>query len=347
MKILIVTDAWQPQVNGVVRTYEHLGDELRARSHDVRIIGPHDFPFRVPLPGYREIELALFPYRRLAHLIEDYAPESIHIATEGPLGLAAQKWCRRHQRRFSTAFHTMFPDYFAKRMAKHIKPLYQPARRYGIRLMRRFHNQAAVIITTTPSINQILTSWDIKSPMVAIPRGVPLDLFTPGGPRALEHPGKPVALFVGRVAIEKNIESFLGMPWDGVKIVVGDGPALASLKARYPDILFTGRKVGPELASWYRSADVFSFPSRTDTFGIVLIEALSCGVPLAGYPVPGPQDIITSPLVGAIDTDLASASRKALQTIGTKEERHRHARENYTWASFADHFLEALRTYSC
>lgn len=347
MKILIITDAWHPQVNGVVRTYEHLSNELIRLGHGVRIIGPHDFPLRIPMPGYREIELALFPYSRLAGMISDYAPDSIHIATEGPLGLAAQKWCKRHNRRFSTAFHTMFPDYFAKRVAKHLKFLYRPARNYGIKAVRKFHNPAAVVITTTPSINQELKSWGVTAPLAAIPRGVPVELFTVDGPTVKDTMKKPVALYVGRVAIEKNIEAFLDMEWEGEKVVVGDGPSLAALQAGYPGVKFTGRKIGPDLAEWYRSADVFVFPSKTDTFGIVIIEALSCGLPVAGYPVPGPQDIVTKPLLGAIDKDLSTAAKNALQSTGNKEERHSYIVENYTWGAFTQRFLDTLTAFRC
>lgn len=347
MKILIISDAWHPQINGVVRTYEYLAAELLRRGHTVKVIGPHDFPLRMPLPGYREIELALFPYRRLAGEIETFAPDSIHIATEGPLGQAAQRWCRRHQRPFSTAFHTMFPDYFAKRVAKYLPCLYGAARRYGIRQVRTFHNRACVIITTTATINRELESWGVTAPLAAIPRGVPIELFTPDGARSLPPMEKPVALFVGRVAIEKNIEAFLNMDWDGLKVVVGDGPALAALRAAFPDVMFVGKKTGADLASWYRSADIFVFPSRTDTFGIVLIEALSCGIPVAGYPVAGPQDIITTPLLGATHDDLAQAVKRAMQATGTKQQRHDFISQTYTWAAFTDHFLEALSIHRC
>ena len=347
MKIVIITDAWQPQINGVVRTYEHLSEELVRMGHNVKIIGPHDFPWRTPLPGYREIELALFPYRKLSQMIEGFAPDSIHIATEGPLGTAAQKWCRQHNRRFSTAFHTMFPDYLAKRVAKHFKFLYPAVRKWGTGVVKRFHNRAALVITTTETINRELISWGITAPLVAIPRGVPVTLFTPDGPHALPPMESKIALYVGRVAIEKNIEAFLNMEWDGLKVVVGDGPSLVNFRASYPDVIFTGKVVGEDLAKWYRTADVFIFPSKTDTFGIVLIEALSCGLPVAGYPVAGPQDIVTTPLLGAIDEDLAQAASKALQAPGTKQERHDYIRHNYTWDAFARHFIESITAHQC
>ncbi|HEY0901204.1 MAG TPA: glycosyltransferase, partial [Micavibrio sp.] len=182
MKIAIVTDAWHPQVNGVVRTYEHFLAQLIKRGHDVRIISPQDFPYRIPLPGYPEIDLTLFAYKRIKQLINDYAPDSIHIATEGPLGWAARRYCLKHDRRFSTAYHTMFPDYIAKRAARNFKSLYNPARAYGIHLVKKFHNPASVLITTTPSITRILSDWGVRAPMVDIPRGVPLADFHPEGP---------------------------------------------------------------------------------------------------------------------------------------------------------------------
>lgn len=347
MKIVIVTDAWHPQVNGVVRTYEHLQAELTHLGHNVKIISPYDFRFRIPLPGYREIEMALFPYRRLGKLIQSYNPDSIHIATEGPLGWAAGKWCRRHGHRYSTAYHTMFPDYIAKRAGKYLKSLYEPARHYGIHLVKKFHNPSAVVITTTPTINRILTGWGVTAPLAAIPRGVPLEDFKPDGPTIKTNMKKPIALFVGRVAIEKNIEDFLNMEWEGSKIVIGHGPALPRFQAHYPDITFAGKITGPNLAKWYRTADVFAFPSKTDTFGIVLIEALSCGLPVAAYPVAGPLDIVTSPLLGSLDNNLGIACKNALQATENKYERHDYVAQNYTWPQFTERMLEALATHKC
>lgn len=351
MKILIVTDAWHPQVNGVVRTYEHFVAELLKRGHDVKIISPADFPYRLPLPGYREIELTLFAYKRMAQLITDYAPDSLHVATEGPLGWAARRFCIKTKRRFSTAYHTMFPDYIAKRAAKHIKALYNPARAYGIHLVKKFHNPASLMITTTPSITGILSGWGVTAPMVDIPRGVPLDHFKPEGPliegEILSNMKRPIALYVGRVAIEKNIEAFLDMNWPGSKIVIGHGPSLTHFETLYPEVTFTGKITGPDLAKWYRSADVFAFPSRTDTFGIVLLEALSCGLPVAALPEPGPRDIITAPLLGAIDPDLGAALNKALQAPGNKQQRHDYIARNYTWDVFTTRVLEAFDAHHC
>ncbi|HEY0901757.1 MAG TPA: glycosyltransferase, partial [Micavibrio sp.] len=290
-------------------------------------------------------------YKRIKQLINDYAPDSIHIATEGPLGWAARRYCLKHDRRFSTAYHTMFPDYIAKRAARNFKSLYNPARAYGIHLVRKFHNPASVLITTTPSITRILSDWGVRAPMVDIPRGVPLADFHPEGPAVddaiLSTMKKPIALYVGRVAIEKNIEAFLDMDWPGSKIVIGHGPSLTHFQALHPAVTFTGKITGPELAQWYRSADIFAFPSKTDTFGIVLIEALSCGLPVAALPEPGPRDIITTPLLGALDPDLSTAASKALQAIGTKEQRHNHIAQNYTWDAFTERALHAFSTHDC
>lgn len=351
MKLVIVTDAWHPQVNGVVRTYEHFVAQLLKRGHEVKIISPADFPYKVPLPGYREIDLTLFPYKHLARMIEDYAPDSIHIATEGPLGWSARRFCINNKRRFSTAYHTMFPDYIAKRAARFLPALYNPARAYGIHLVKKFHNPASLMITTTPSITAILSGWGVTAPMVDIPRGVPLDDFKPEGPliddAILSNMKRPLALYVGRVAIEKNIEAFLDMDWPGSKIVIGHGPSLTHFKTLYPDVTFTGKITGPDLACWYRSADIFAFPSRTDTFGIVLIEALSCGLPVAALPEPGPRDIITAPFLGTLDTNLSIAAGKTLQTIGTKQQRHDHVAQHYTWDAFTDHVLQAFSAHHC
>ncbi len=342
MRLAIVTDAWKPQVNGVVRTYEHLIEALRGRGHDVRVVGPHDVPARLPMPGYREIELALFPYAPLAAILGDFRPEALHIGTEGPLGWAARRWCLRYDFPYTTAFHTLFPDYMAARAARLHPGLHDPVRAMGINYLRSFHGPAAGVLFTTPSIRRMLADWRFAMPLHDLPRGVPQGVFTPEGPRALDHLPRPLALYAGRVAVEKNLEDFLAMPWGGSKAVVGDGPSLAGLKARYPACHFTGKKTGADLAAHIRSADVFVFPSRTDTFGIVIIEALACGIPVAAYPVQGPLDIITDQRLGVLDPDLASAARRALTAPGTPQERHDHVMKTYSWASIADMFMAKI-----
>lgn len=339
-RILIITDAWQPQVNGVVRTYEYLALELALLGHEVRVIGPSDFPLRLPMPLYREIELTLFPTRRLKRLIADFVPDAIHIGTEGPLGWAARRYCLKNKIRFTTAYHTQFPGYIAKRMPF----LKNFVRERADAMLRRFHAASAGIITTTASLEEDLRTRGYETPFYTMNRGVPVDLFNPGESDLFTHLPKPVALYAGRVAIEKNIEDFLSMAWHGTKVVVGDGPGLNALKKKYPHVLFTGRKTGQELADHYRAADVFVFPSRTDTFGIVLIEALSCGLPVAAFDVTGPKDIITHPSLGALHADdLAVATARALAQKEYADHRHDYVLKHYTWQAAARRFLDILK----
>ncbi len=345
MKILIISDAWKPQVNGVVRTYEYIIAELVAMDHEIEVIGPADFPYRMPLIGYPEIELALFPYRRLKGMVEAFAPEHIHIATEGPLGQAGRKYCLKHDVSFTTSYHTHFPDYVAKRVAKFLPFLAKPVKQMTIRNIRNFHDPAAGMMIATQSLEDELKDWGFASTMHRLTRGVHVDLFNPGAPELFHDLPRPVALYVGRVAIEKNLEDFLAMTWDGAKVIVGDGPSLPVLQKKYPEALFVGTKEGEELAAHYRSADIFVFPSRTDTFGIVLIEALASGLPVAAYNVTGPRDIITAPHLGALhENDLAAAAREALAVKDDKDARHQHICDHYTWPAVARQFLKALNT---
>lgn len=343
MKVMIITDAWHPQVNGVVRTYEFLTAELIKRGHDVRIIAPSDFPVLIPMPGYNEIKLAITPYKRLARMIGDYAPDAIHVATEGPLGWAARKYCKRHKRPYSTSFHTHFPDYVAKRVSKFLPKLSPAARNFARSLVMRFHAPATCMMIATKSLEDELKSWDFKTPMVHLSRGVDLSQFHTGKAAVFQDLKKPIALYVGRIAIEKNLDDFLSMDWDGSKVVVGDGPSRSLLERRYPQAIFAGIKQGAELADIYRAADVFVFPSRTDTFGIVLIEAMASGLPIAAYNVTGPKDIVTEPFLGALSEDnLADAARKAIE-CGDPEQRARHARAHYTWENAARQFEDGLK----
>lgn len=345
MKILIVSDAWKPQLNGVVRTYEHLCEHLEQQGHSVRVIGPADFPRRTPLPGYREIELVLAPYRRLKRLIEDWQPDSIHIATEGTLGRAALRYCRAAGRPFTTCYHTQFPDYAAKRVARYAPFLADPVRALCLASLRRFHNSANGVLLATQSLEDELRQNGFTVPAHRFTRGVPVDIFRPGAASLFHDLPRPVALYVGRVAVEKNLEDFLAMDWPGGKVVVGDGPDMIALQRRYPHALFAGRQQGPALAAHYQSADLFVFPSRTDTFGIVLIEALACGLPIAGYNVTGPKDIVTADFLGALhDHDLAAAAQAAL-TLGSPEHRQKrydHILENYTWEIASRQYIEAI-----
>lgn len=340
MKIMIVTDAWTPQLNGVVRTYEGLRPALERLGHTVRIAGPADFPWRMPLPGYREIELALFPYRRLAAMIDEFAPDTIHVGTEAALGLAARRYCLARKIPFTTCYHTHFPDYAAKRVPSFLA---QTVRTAGTNYLRRFHKPSAALMTAAASLERELKEKGFSAPLHRVTRGVDFGLFTPDGPRIFENLPRPVALYVGRIAVEKNLEDFLRMDWRGSKVVVGDGPALDALRGKYPDAHFAGRREGADLAAHYRSADLFVFPSRTDTFGMVLAEALACGLPLAGYDVTGPRDIVTAPFLGAVhESDLAAAAAAALAAGGTAQERRDHAMIHYSWNAAARQFMEGV-----
>lgn len=344
MKILIVSDAWHPQVNGVVRTYEYIIDELEKRGHDCKVIGPADFPRRFPMPGYPEIELVVGAYKTLERKIEDYSPDAIHIATEGPLGKAGRKYCLRTGFPFTTSYHTHFPDYVAKRLAKFMPFLYAPVKKAAISSIRNFHAAAAGMMVATKSLQDELTAWQFNTPMYRLTRGVNVDLFKPGEKTLFQDLQGPIAIYVGRVAIEKSIEDFLQMDWEGAKVIVGEGPSMKSLKKKYPDARFVGKKTGEDLAAHYRSADLFVFPSRTDTFGMVLVEALSSGLPVAAYDVTGPRDIIDQEFLGALHEDnLSLAAQKAFEQAEHREKRHRHVRENYTWPVAADQFLDIIR----
>lgn len=345
MKILIISDAWHPQLNGVVRTYEYLTEELVREGHEVKIIGPADFPLKIPMLGYAEIELVIGAYGRLAKMIDAEKPHHIHIATEGPLGLAGRKYCVRRKIPFTTSYHTQFPDYVAKRVGHYLPFLHNPTHYLAKRFVRWFHAPAGAVLVATPSLEAQLREWGFTVPLLRFSRGVNLDLFFPGEKKLFRDLKKPIALYVGRIAIEKNLEDFLAMDWPGSKVLVGEGPSLPFLKSKYPDAHFAGKKTGPELAECYRSADVFVFPSRTDTFGIVLVEALASGLPVAGYDVTGPKDIITDSSLGALhESNLGHAAREALKN-GNPEERSRHVKQNYTWENAARQFLGAIENY--
>ncbi|TCP60882.1 glycosyltransferase involved in cell wall biosynthesis [Rhodovulum bhavnagarense] len=333
-RFLIVSDAWAPQVNGVVRTYEHIGAALEARGCSVKVIGPAEFR-NVALPSYPEIPLAVRPFRALAERIESYAPEAIHIPVEGPLGWAARRWCLEKGVGFSTAFHTNFPAYVAVRMPGALR---RGAAGLSVAMLRRFHAPARHIYVAAPSIEAQLRQWGFANRIVRLSRGVDFDQFNPGSQPRTPGAG-PVMLFVGRVAPEKNIEAFLRLDLPGRKVVVGDGPQLAVLRARYPQVEFRGTLTGKPLADAYRAADVFVFPSRTDTFGNVLLEALACGLPVAAHDAPGPRDIVAGePLFGAIDDDLGRAVARALAAPGTRADRYAATRARYSWDEVARDF---------
>jgi glycosyltransferase involved in cell wall biosynthesis len=340
VRIALATDAWHPQVNGVVRSLSATVDCLRRRGHFVELIEPSRF-WTVPCPTYPEIRLALGCGRSVARLLDETQPDSVHISTEGPIGWAARSWCLKHDRHFTTAFHTRFPDYVSIRTGIPAEWMW--------RIMRRFHGLADRTFTATATLAAELNEHGLAHTH-HWPRGVDLDQFNPAVPPHPEMAGlpRPILLNVGRVAPEKNIEAFLDLAVVGSKVVVGGGPALERMKAAYPGVLFLGAKHGSELASAYTAADVFVFPSLTDTFGLVNIEALACGLPVAAYPVAGPADILGPSergihggrsRIGALDEDLAEAIRRALTAdrAGAAKEA-----EHYSWDQCTSLFFAGL-----
>ncbi len=325
MRILFISDAWHPQINGVVRTLSTTGRELEKMGHIVGFIGPDRFR-TMPLPFYPEIRLALAPGRRLARLIGEFQPQAIHIATEGPLGWAARRFCLRHGYAFTTSYHTAFPEYVARRL-----PVPQGL---TYALLRKFHSAAAAVMVATPSLARLLTDHGF-SHLKRWTRGVDTELFRPRPKSFLDAP-RPISIYVGRVAVEKNIEAFLRLDIPGTKFVVGSGPQLGSLQKHYPGVRFAGPRHGEELAAYFAAADVFVFPSRTDTFGLVMLEALASGVPVAAFPVAGPLDVIGGSDVGVLDEDLGVAVRKAL-TIDPQ--RCRDFALDHSWQAAARQFL--------
>jgi 1,2-diacylglycerol 3-alpha-glucosyltransferase/glucuronosyltransferase len=329
MRILLVTDAWAPQVNGVVRTLQRVSEECLELGHSLEVISPDQFR-TVPCPSYPEIRLALCPGRQIAARLEAFRPECVHVATEGPLGLAARRQCMTRGLPFSTSYHTRFPEYLNARWPVPLE--------LGYAWMRWFHRPSAGVMVAARTLRGELEAAGFTN-LRDWSRGVDTALFRPDHPPALELP-RPVQLFVGRVAVEKNLAAFLDLPTGGSKLVVGDGPQLAGLRARYPKVHFAGAKFGLELARHYACADVFVFPSRTDTFGLVLLEALASGVPVAAYPVPGPVDVIGDSGCGALDADLRLAVERALQI---PKERCRIYASGFCWRRCAEQFLANLR----
>jgi glycosyltransferase involved in cell wall biosynthesis len=328
MKIAIITDAWFPQTNGVVMTLNTTARTLRSQGHEVCVIEPARFR-TFPCPTYPEIRLAWFPGRRLDAMLREFAPDAIHIATEGTLGAAGRRWCLRSRMPFTTSYHTQFPEYVRARAPIPLALTYA--------YLRRFHGAAARTMVATPQLQRQLEARGFRN-IVRWTRGVDVELFKPGDRNHLQYP-RPIAMYVGRVAVEKNIEALLAMDWPGTKIIIGDGPARKLLVAKYPDAVFVGYRYGEELARHIAAADVFVFPSRTDTFGLVLLEAMACGVPVAAYPVTGPIDVVESGATGVLDEDLRAAALAALQ-IDPKHCRA-YALE-HTWQAATEQFLANL-----
>lgn len=328
MKIALATDAWHPQINGVVRTLSLTVEHLRKQGHQVLVLEPGRFS-TVPCPTYPEIRLAYFAKGRAAQLLNEFGPDAVHIATEGPLGVATRKWCLRERMPFTTSYHTQFPEYLRARAPI---PL---ALSYAI--LRRFHGAAKRTFVATPALQAQLESRKFDN-IVRWSRGVDVQMFKPAAKTFLSMP-RPIAIYVGRVAVEKNIDAFLAMKWEGSKVVVGDGPERTQLEREHSDVHFVGYKVGDELAQYVAAADVFVFPSRTDTFGLVLLEAMACGVPVAAYPVTGPIDVVNRDISGVLDHDLGVATRQALR-LNPKDCRD-HAMK-FTWEAATTQFVSNL-----
>jgi glycosyltransferase involved in cell wall biosynthesis len=301
MRILVATDAWHPQVNGVVRTLTHMADATRALGVEVSFLTPESFR-TFALPSYRDLRVALPYWSKIARLIADAGPDSIHIATEGPIGLLVRRYCRKHGLPFTTSFHTRFPEYISARL-----PIPES---WIWAALRAFHGPSQAVMAATPALASELRARGFAN-VVLWPRGVDAGQFHP---RAVD-PGlpRPVFLCVGRIAVEKNLEAFLELDLPGTKLIVGDGPARAALARKYPNAVFLGARQGEALAEAYAGADVFVFPSKTDTFGLVLLEALASGLPVAAFPVTGPRDVIGDAPVGVLNDDLRVACLSALQ----------------------------------
>ena len=328
MKIVIVSDAWLPQTNGVVRTLSALRNELMSLGHDVLMITPEAFT-TIPCPTYAEIRLAIVPGFEIERILTEVRPDAIHIATEGPLGYAARRFCRRHRLPFTTSFHTKFPEY--------IKARFGVPMRWTWALLRRFHAAASATMVATESIRRELEGHGFGR-LKRWTRGVDMMSFRPIAKPQGDMP-RPIFLYVGRVAVEKNLPAFLDLELPGTKLVVGDGPARLELQQRYPNARFVGRHEGEDLAYLYGMSDVFVFPSQTDTFGLVMLEALASGLPVAAFPVAGPVDLVDGAGVGILDWDLRAAALGAL-TIDPAACRA-HA-QKFTWRASTQQFLSNL-----
>lgn len=330
IKVLIVTDAWKPQLNGVVRTLDTLGQQLEKLGNEVRYISPDQFN-TVPMPSYSEIRLAMLPNRKIRKMINDFQPDAIHIATEGPLGWAARRFCLRRDHPFTTSFHTRFPEYVNARTGLPVG--------WGYTVQRVFHRPASCMMVTTEGLRQELEEKGFKNTRIWS-RGVDTDQFRIYDKAALDHLPRPIWLYVGRIAVEKNLDTFLGLDLPGTKVIVGDGPQKSELEEKFPDAVFPGPKFGEDLARHYSSADVFVFPSKTDTFGLVNVEALACGLPVAAYPVTGPREILGDAKVGSLHEDLKTACLGALNKA-TPEECRAYAMK-FSWDAGTKQFIQNL-----
>lgn len=330
-RLLIATDAWTPQINGVVRTLEKLVDQLEDRGFVVDMLSPDKF-HSTPMPTYPEIRLALATPYQVARRIRRFAPNYIHIATEGPIGMMVRRWCLRNRHAFTTSYHTKFPEYLRARAPVPTRLSYA--------WLRRFHAAATTTMVSTQTLRRELEEKGFRN-LAIWSRGVDVEMFRPRPEEdsAIDAP-RPIFLYVGRVAVEKNVEGFLALDLPGTKVVVGEGPAMREMQAKYPQALFLGAKSGEELARIYASADVFVFPSLTDTFGLVQIEALASGVPVAAFPVSGPRDVLGDAPVGVMSTDLRQAALDCLKL--SRQACREHAMQ-FSWEVSTQQFIEHVQ----
>src|SRR5712664_2906169 len=327
MRILVATDAWHPQVNGVVRTLTMMAEAAKAFGVEISFLTPESFR-TFALPSCRDLRLALPYSAKISRLIAEARPDSIHIATEGPIGLLVRRYCRKHGLTFTTSFHTRFPEYISARL-----PIPES---WIWAVLRWFHGPSQAVMAATPALAGELRARGFRN-VVLWPRGVDAAHFHPR-PVDLGLP-RPVFLYVGRVAVEKNLEAFLDLDLPGTKVIVGDGPARAALAQKYPQAVFLGARQGEALAQAYAAADVFVFPSKTDTFGLVLLEALASGLPVAAFPVTGPRDVIGSAPVGALNEDLRIA---CLAAVTISPQACLEFAKRHTWEASARAFVENI-----
>lgn len=328
MRIALVTDAWHPQINGVVRVVGSVAGHLRAMGHDVLLVSPEGFR-TIPCPTYPEIPLSLLPGRQLSRVLDGFAPEAVHIATEGPIGWAARRLCLQRGWPFTTAYHSKLPEYVNLRTHVPLKWLYG--------LIRGFHRPAARTLVPAPSVYRELQGRGFAN-LVTWSHGVDLTVFRPVGKAKLDLP-RPVHMYVGRLAVEKNLPAFLSLDLPGSKVVVGAGPARDDLARKFPEARFFMARGDRELADYFSAADVFVFPSLTDTFGLVMLEALACGVPVAAFPVAGPLDVVGDSGVGVLDHDLGRAARAALRIPAEACRAHAAA---FSWEEVTRQFVSWL-----
>jgi glycosyltransferase involved in cell wall biosynthesis len=328
MRILIATDAWSPQINGVVVALKNTISRLRAWGHEIHVVSPEGM-FTVPMPTYPEIPVAILPGSKVARRIQEFDPDTVHIATEGPVGNAARRYCLRRGLRFTTAYHSCFPEYVTTRTGLPLSWTYAA--------IRRFHAASSAVLVSTEAMRKDLAQWGFER-LEMCTLGVDLELFHPVSERFTDLL-RPVFTYVGRVAVEKDLPAFLSLDLPGTKLVVGDGPARAKLQRQFPDARFVGYKTGPELASFFQRSDAFVFPSRTDTFGLVMLEAMASGVPVAALPVRGPIDVVRDPAAGVLHEDLRQAALDALKLDPMAARRYA---ENFPWETSCHQFLSQM-----